>query len=126
MELFAPTVLYLAAGSLFLLTAWLLFRPRRVPRRRSPYWPVARRKHLQSHPYCLACGRRTDLEVHHIVPFDVRPELELEPGNLITLCERGCHLTFGHLFSWHSWNPQAREDAEWFRRKVSNRPERKR
>lgn len=39
---------------------------------------------------CLAEGRITydGLEVHHIVPLRVRPELLLEDGNLVCLCRR--------------------------------------
>lgn len=42
--------------------------------------------------YCLERGVFTceGLAVHHIVPLEERPELGLEDGNLITLCE-SCH-----------------------------------
>lgn len=43
------------------------------------------------------------VEVHHKKPFHLHPEYELDPDNLITLCEGkefsslACHLVFGHL-----------------------------
>ena len=42
--------------------------------------------------WCLTQGRLTytDLEVHHIVPINVDPDLALDDDNLITLCSR-CH-----------------------------------
>ena len=40
--------------------------------------------------YCLAHGKITysELEVHHIVPIEERPDLAYEEDNLITLCEK--------------------------------------
>lgn len=78
---------------------------------RDPRWRAVRAKHLADHPTCEACGE-DEVEVHHIVPFDIIPERELDPANLITLCERhGCHFAFGHLYDWDAWNPQVRKDA---------------
>jgi 5-methylcytosine-specific restriction protein A len=62
--------------------------------------------------------------VHHIRPFHTHPELELEPSNLITLCESGrrgvhCHLLFGHLGSFRRVNPMVHEDVKRWRAKLS-------
>lgn len=47
--------------------------------------------------------------------------MELDPENLITLCEGpafNCHLFFGHLRNWSSHNPDVREDAAMWREKI--------
>ncbi len=77
---------------------------------RSGKWPSCRARHLKRQPVCQACGCTVLklLNVHHIKPFQWFPELELDPGNLITLCERpqmSCHWIFGHGGkSWAVWN----------------------
>jgi hypothetical protein len=95
--------------------------------RRSSKWPAAREAHLQANPACEACGekRRRLLAVHHVVPFQVDATKELDPDNLITLCEGdavNCHLLFGHLKNWHSWNVSVRQDAAEWREKIKARP----
>lgn len=82
--------------------------------KRSPHWPATRRHHLAVEGWCRQCGGVINLEVHHVVPFHVRPELELDYGNLITLCERighQCHLRAGHLGRWKCSNARIREQA---------------
>ena len=101
-----------------------------IPGSRSPRWSTVRKKHLEANPVCAACGSTEKLEVHHIMPFHLDPELELEPTNLITLCESKkngvtCHLLFGHLGNYKSFNKNAKEDAELWKDKISNRPEKK-
>jgi 5-methylcytosine-specific restriction protein A len=64
-------------------------------RERSGRWRRVRREHLEIEPDCAACGSSDDLEVHHILPFNEYPELELARGNLITLC-REHHWLIGH------------------------------
>ena len=54
---------------------------------RSPKWPALRRKFLQRNPTCAACGTTECLEVHHCVPFHIDSAKELDPRNLLTLCE---------------------------------------
>lgn len=87
------------------------------PGERSPHWPAVRRAHLKAHPTCAACGARAVLgmQVHHEKPFHLDPELELDPKNLITLCERltgpECHLRIGHGGSFQLYNPHVRLDA---------------
>src|ERR1051326_1490267 len=92
----------------------LLHRPgRRSLPPRSRAWPSGRHSHLSGHPLCAACGRSEGLEVHHIRPFHLYPQLELEPSNLLTLCEsaRKGHLLIGHLGDWRNINPHSVEDA---------------
>jgi 5-methylcytosine-specific restriction endonuclease McrA len=48
-----------------------------------------------------------DPQVHHKVPFHDRPELELDPTNLVTLCgpkHRNHHLDIGHLGDYKCYN----------------------
>ena len=82
---------------------------------RSSKWPALRRQWLKTYPTCDACGRHTKLEVHHIIPFHIKPELELDVKNLITLCENPaacCHFTIGHCaISWFKYDPEIIKDA---------------
>lgn len=80
---------------------------------RSSRWDSVRRKHLLAQPSCQACGNTKNLSVHHIEPFHLRPDRELDFSNLISLCEDGpnCHFTFGHLRDWRQYNPQVVGDA---------------
>ena len=90
---------------------------------RSRGWRKTRKEHIARNPYCAACGRKNSLEVHHVRDFSKFPDMELDPYNLMTLCDKGtrCHFTFGHLGNWKSINPDIAEDAVWFRGKVLNR-----
>ena len=83
---------------------------------RSPHWPIVRKLWLHGHPVCAACGSADRVEVHHKIPFHLRPELELEPENLISLCEGAhqCHLHFGHFFDWKRYNPDVERIAAAF------------
>lgn len=110
------------------LLSWIL-RPADDPRafgaRRSPRWPAVRDAHLAVHPTCVACGTREQLTVHHVQPFHLFPQLELDLDNLLTLCEsptHNCHLWFGHLLNWSSWNVDVETDARIWLRKIVNRP----
>lgn len=94
-------------------------------RKRSSKWPATRAAHLRANPACAVCGCRTDLEVHHILPFHVAPDLELNPRNLLTLGERcptgNHHLLFGHLGDWSCWNEVAEHDVVEWRGKINTR-----
>lgn len=95
--------------------------------RRSSRWPHVRAEHLKANPCCAVCGGKEKLEVHHRRPFHLHPELELEPTNLITLCEanRGgvnCHLWFDHLGNFKSFNANVADDAAAWLRKFTTRP----
>jgi 5-methylcytosine-specific restriction enzyme A len=94
---------------------------------RSAHWPTARKRQLALHPVCELCGGSEDLEVHHIRPFHLHPDLELDPANLITLCEAkkggiNCHLAFGHLGNFRSFNVDVETDAAQWAAKIKNRP----
>lgn len=81
---------------------------------RSPEWRALEQAHLRAQPRCAACGGTSHLQVHHVRPYHVWPELELEPRNLLTLClAEGCsaHLTLGHGGRWTAWNPKVRADV---------------
>lgn len=88
---------------------------------RHPHWAVVARDHVEAHPYCGCCRVTRDLQVHHVIPFHVRPDLELDHLNLLVLCRR-CHLFVGHLGDWRSWNVTVRADAAAWRRKLDDRP----
>jgi hypothetical protein len=85
---------------------------------RSGKWPRVRREHLANNPACIACGRTTGVEVHHVQPFREKPELELDPTNLVTLSADHCHFVFGHGLNWSTANPRVREDAAAYRRRL--------
>jgi hypothetical protein len=89
---------------------------------RSPRWSIIRREHLENNPNCAACGRNKKIEVHHIKPFYLYPELELDPNNLITLCDDPCHFVFGHLMNYRSWNANVTEDCKRYLDRIKNRP----
>lgn len=84
---------------------------------RSNQWPAVRDAHLKKEPICQVCGGGSKLNVHHIRPFHTHPELELDPNNLITLCNGSsgtiaCHIRFGHLDNFKDkWNPDIRTEA---------------
>jgi hypothetical protein len=89
---------------------------------RSPEWAAHRRAWLTLHPTCAACGSGLRPEVHHIFPIHLRPDLELDPCNYITLCEstQQHHLHYGHLSSWNNYNPSVRYDAALHLRLLAN------
>lgn len=95
--------------------------------KRSGHWPKVREDHLAKFPRCALCGGKEKVEVHHIHPFHLHPEKELDPTNLITLCEAkkngiNCHLAFGHLGNFKSVNESVEKDAPAFGAKIKNRP----
>lgn len=85
--------------------------------RRSGKWPGVRKRFLETFDCCAVCGSKDKLEVHHLIPFQEAPHLELEFSNLITLCESRpwyCHLIFGHLGDYRAINLECRKDVlEW-------------
>ena len=89
---------------------------------RSNLWSEVRNKHIKKQPFCQACGSTKGLEVHHIEPFHVNPARELDETNLITLCNKNCHLAFGHLMDYNSWNVDVIKDAGEYLSKIQNRP----
>ena len=94
---------------------------------RSEHWPAVRKTFIEKHPNCAICRGKKKLNVHHVKPFHLYPDLELDPNNLITLCENdkggiNCHLAFGHLGSFKSWNAKVRVDAATWSAKIMMRP----
>jgi|APGre2960657423_1045063.scaffolds.fasta_scaffold236657_2 hypothetical protein len=91
-----------------------------IDERRSPKWPEVRKDHLSKSSKCVACGGDYKLEVHHVIPFNMNPDLELDSNNLLTLCESkkygvNCHLFFGHLGNYKNYNPNSIQDSlEWY------------
>lgn len=82
---------------------------------RSPQWPKVRRDFIAAHPNCEGCGTTDNLEAHHRKPFHLDKSKELDPANLITLCEKSghdCHFRLGHEFDWKAFNTFVQHDAE--------------
>ena len=93
--------------------------------KRSKDWPRVRRVHLARYPRCEVCGAARNCVPHHVDPFHLFPERELDPSNLITLCEGpgvNCHLLFGHLNNFASYNPLCIEDVDCWHEKIGSRP----
>lgn len=76
---------------------------------RSPEWEKFSKDFLYG-KVCAACGGKFRLVAHHMTPFHKDPSRELDPTNLIPLCEGryscNCHLTFGHMGNWTLFNPK--------------------
>lgn len=81
----------------------------------------ARKKLLETHPICQACGRGPEeqgsMNAHHIVSVK-RIETEGLPrtlltdlDNLIILC-RDCHHHLGHPHGWTDSNPMVQHDVK--------------
>lgn len=91
---------------------------------RSSKWRKMRNEHLKNNPVCAVCGGSDNVVPHHIVPVHKDPTKELDPSNLISLCEGktfNCHLFFGHLRKWTKHNPEIVEDAKTWSGKISSR-----
>ena len=77
--------------------------------KRSSQWRKVRAEHLSREPKCCSCGGTKKLEVHHIQSFHARPDLELVPSNLMTLCRQkkygiSCHQNLGHRGNYRDIN----------------------
>ena len=94
--------------------------------KRSTQWAKVRKQFLGDNPKCALCNGTDALEVHHKVPFHLKPQLELDHNNLIILCESdhngiNCHLAFGHLGNFKSLNPDVVIDTTLWNDKISKR-----
>ena len=92
---------------------------------RSGKWKQFKTKLILEQPYCSACNGTENLTVHHKIPFWKDPFKELDKDNCKVICEaktHNCHLIFGHLLLWKSWNENVDEDCENYRQKIINRP----
>ena len=67
-------------------------------------WRTLRNNFLKENCLCSACGSKSGLQVHHVVPVSINSNLELVWDNLITLCV-DCHFSLGHLWNWKCYNP---------------------
>jgi len=93
-----------------------VIREKSKSKKRSPQWDDIRDKYLELNPTCAACGSKEKLQVHHIIPFNINPDLELDTNNLITLCMslNECHLNLGHCDNFSLFNPNIVFDANLF------------
>ena len=67
-------------------------------------WQKCKREFYKLIPKeCACCPSKKQIEVHHIKPRHLFPELALEFLNLIALCKT-CHLRIGHLGSYFQYN----------------------
>ena len=91
-------------------------REKRKSKKRSSEWDEVRDAFVLKNPFCAACGSTKKLQVHHILPFHLHPELELDLKNLIVLCMdvNECHLEIGHGGSFRHYNPQVVVHAKRF------------
>ncbi|TXH14390.1 MAG: HNH endonuclease [Hyphomicrobiaceae bacterium] len=90
---------------------------------RDPQWRYVRKDYILRNPRCIVCGGTNDLVAHHVKPFHLFPNLELDHENLVTLCESkkygvNCHLWFGHLGNFKLYNPDVISDAVMWRAKT--------
>lgn len=104
------------------------YRPRtlKIPSplrvKRSSKWPRVRKEFLASNPHCAVCGTVKRVIAHHIIPVYVKPELELDKTNLITLCENPktiyCHFSFGHYGDWMCYDDDIVAEADRLKEKI--------
>ena len=87
---------------------------------RSSQWTKVRNDFIKDHNKCECCGSKNKLQVHHVEPFCVAPERELDPTNLITLCSR-CHLLIGHCGWWQTYNPELYKGVDYIKSMIRNR-----
>lgn len=61
----------------------------------------------RAHPTCEWCGTQK-IEVHHVLPQHLRPDLAADTNNMVSLC-RECHFVVGHKKDWvHGYVPELR------------------
>lgn len=91
-------------------------REKSKSKNRSSCWDETRDNFILLNPSCAACGSLKKLQVHHIKPFHLYPELELVETNLLVLCMdiNECHLRLGHGGSFKSYNPKIKIHAQRF------------
>lgn len=98
--------------------------------KRSPHWPTVEKEFKDRNPDCIYCGagsgQKFGIQAHHINPFHQvvgvgRPDLELDPRNLTSLCETeenkpapDHHITCGHLGSFQRNNDKVLEDVKLY------------
>ena len=70
----------------------------------------------KGNPICVICGTTKSLQLHHIKPFHLHPQLELDSHNYILVCTSkyagfNCHLAAAHGSNFKLENPWIVEDA---------------
>ena len=120
-EQLVPTAYWKAPGASQRLTGWhgipLLVdewqktqdAPGTPKESRDPRWQAASKKYLQKNRTCICCGKKA-VVTHHLKPFHLFPELEMEPSNWRAMCAP-CHLIVGHLGNFSNYNPALDEHA---------------
>lgn len=89
---------------------------------RNGKWRSLRNRLIDEAGCCAVCQKKTNLIVHHKIPFHVDPSLELDENNLVVLCENdilNCHLIFGHLGNWREYNEEIDKDIEIWNKKLN-------
>lgn len=76
--------------------------------RKLPEVRKAMLEYRKQHTACEFSGKRSRLQVHHIVPVSVAPHLAAEWSNLVVL-ERNVHLHLAHAGNWTSYVQNIRE-----------------
>ena len=87
--------------------------------KRNSGWHKASEAYIREVGQCEFCGAKlgeegVELEVHHVEPFHVRPDLEMEKSNWAVLCRKphDCHRLVGHFRNFSLWNPLLRPFLE--------------
>ena len=89
---------------------WLsFFQDRTFGAKRSSDWSRFRNENIKDR--CEICGSKFFLELHHVLPFHIRPDLELDKNNVITACRRH-HLEFCHFFNFKKFNIDIKNHIE--------------
>lgn len=81
---------------------------------RSPKWRAVRDRFFRENPRCAFKGCTYDgphFSVHHLKPYHLFPELELDTSNLVTVCSGddspNHHLYVAHDGNFRNWNKDA-------------------
>ena len=90
--------------------------------RRSSQWRRVRDAFILGKS-CSICNSRRYLVAHHVIPFHLAPHLELDPRNLMVLCESkkygiNCHLLVGHVGNWRRINPIVHADVAYWNNRI--------
>jgi hypothetical protein len=89
---------------------------------RSPHWEHFKEEYEKTHPkQCAYCGSTHKVQLHHCEPFHLDPSRELDPTNMIWLCEESPsdhHLKIGHLGDFKKFNPNVVEDCRMNEQKL--------
>ena len=75
-------------------------------------WRKTRNLYFEDHPVCEMCGIDKDVQVHHVKPWHLNPDLRYDLDNLISLCQP-CHFRFGHGRNWKAYNANVKELADY-------------